>query len=347
MIIGALDDSIVANEQFIASHPYYEDELTWCVQQKQPIASWRNVFYLFGNPYISILIISLAITWPSICYFLQQFDNPNPKWSWPRIFTLALGICFGITTNFRPMSISNRIYFAISSFAGIIYVICILAFFKDVLINPMFKHQIQSIQEIVDGSFELVGDNIAFEHIKRNRDKYSPEVIKNFKITMNLDERLSQVNENPKLAVAISLAHVQSYRLDFPSQLYCFQNSEIIHKYALKFFIRNDFRYLKQLNKFVEMAHAGGLIKHWYSNKLMKITQNRVRAERSYNQLELRHFYGTFSLYLTIAMVPILALILERIVYAKARARNAKRFWKTIEMLIDPERYFMLESKWT
>lgn len=45
-------------------------------------------------------------------------------------------------------------------------------------------------------------------------------------------------------------------------QLRCFD--EVIYEYVLKFLIRRDFAFMKELNKFIQIASASGLIKKWY-----------------------------------------------------------------------------------
>lgn len=345
VFIGGLDENILTNEHFIASHPYYEDEVTWCVQEKQPIASWKNIFYLCNDPLILTLLVFITLAGPFFAYFLQQFEDLYPKWSYFQLLHTLMGISMGIITIYKPKSISNRIFFAFGHFASILYVICILSCFKDILINPIFKDQIQSVKEIVDGSFELVGDKVAFQHIIRKNETYSPEVVKDFKICINLDECMSQLNENPKLAIAISLAHAHSSHFILPSQLYCFKDSEIIYKYLLKFLIRKNFTYLRELDQFIQMVNAGNLIKKWYSYNLVQTP--KLHMDRSYKRLSLKHFHGFFLICAMIEIVLISTFILEQIVYANARAPNVSRFWKIFEMIIDPDRHFMLKTKWT
>lgn len=170
-------------------------------------------------------------------------------------------------------------------------------------------------------------------------------MIEKFKICTNLDECLTQLEDNSKLAVAISLAHAHSSHFIPSSQFYCFKDPEIIYKYGLKFWIRQSFPYLKELNEFIRMADAGGLIKKWYSNKLTGVPSH-MRMDNSYKQLKLKHFHGAILIWGMLVAALICIFILERIVHAKARAPNALRFWKIVEMLIDPDRHFMLESKW-
>lgn len=44
IFIGALDENIITNEYFDASHPYYHDSLIWCARERKPIAKWKNFF---------------------------------------------------------------------------------------------------------------------------------------------------------------------------------------------------------------------------------------------------------------------------------------------------------------
>lgn len=158
----------------------------------------------------------------------------------------------------------------------------------------------------------------------------------------NLDECLSQLKHNSKLAVVTSHEHAMNSHLIAFSQLRCF--NEVIYKYALKFLVRHDFAYINELNKFIQIASASGLIKKWHND-------NQIHAKFKYEreiseQLTLEKEYGFAIIWIVLQMSVILFACFEQIVYKKARAPNPSRFWLIIELIIDSDRHFWLKNEW-
>lgn len=146
-----------------------------------------------------------------------------------------------------------------------------------------------------------------------------------------LDECLSQLDWNLKLAVALSHEHAMNSRLISISQLHCFD--EVIYDYALKILVQRDFAYTKELNEFIQMASAGGLIKQWHKN-------NKIRSKYKYEQeispqITAEKSFGFAIIWLILMMSVILFAFFEQIVYKKARAQNPSRFWIMIDLIID------------
>lgn len=163
-------------------------------------------------------------------------------------------------------------------------------------------------------------------------------------ICENLDQCLGQLIENSKLAVAISLAHAHKSSLISPSEIYCFDESEIIHDYALKFLIRKDFHYLNELNTFIQMTSEGGLIEKWFSNSSIHTHLEHFKLDN--RQIAMKHLQGAFLLGFLLTILSFCLLFLERFIYKKMKSHKPHQFWAFIEMLIDPDRHFLLENKW-
>lgn len=162
-------------------------------------------------------------------------------------------------------------------------------------------------------------------------------MLTNFKICDNLDQCLSRLSGNPKLAVAISREHTQNNRLISASQFYCFE-SEKIYEYDLNFLVSKNIHFLKDLNKFIQRAIDSGLIKKWHSDNQIRIPYKYINT--IHGQLD-----GVFLICSIMIVVVIFIFIFEKIVYTKVRSPNASRYWKFIEMLIDPDRHFWLGNE--
>lgn len=155
---------------------------------------------------------------------------------------------------------------------------------------------------------------------------------------------MSQLDGNPRLAVAISLAHAHNSYLISASQIYCFKKSEIIYDHAVQFLVSKNFPYASKLNKFIEMASEGGLINKWYSKA--RISALYKYGERVNGQVSMEELYGGLMIWGIAVMSPIFSFLLEIVVHKRARARNSSRFWMRAELLINADRHFWLETKW-
>lgn len=163
----------------------------------------------------------MAISVISMFYFLQQFEDVQPKWDWLRLTFTAMCCINGFVCNYKPKIISNRILFICCLFGSMIYVITVMSFMLYVIEKSIFENQMKTIKEIVDNSYDFVGDGYALEHLMGQKEVINKFIHKSYL-------------ENPKLAVAISREHAHNNRLNSDRTFYCFE-SEIIYEYSLEF----------------------------------------------------------------------------------------------------------------
>lgn len=170
-------------------------------------------------------------------------------------------------------------------------------------------------------------------------------MLTNYKICENLDQCLCRLDENPKLAVAISREYAYNSHLISPSQFYCFEKSESIYEYTLKFLVRANSTILADLNKFIQRSIENGLMKKWHSDSRIRTAE--TYTERVYGQLQLSGLQGIFIIGGILFALTIFLFLIERLVYRKVRTPNTFRFWKYIEIIIDADRHFWLDNKWS
>lgn len=167
-------------------------------------------------------------------------------------------------------------------------------------------------------------------------------MLEKYKICTDLDLCLDQLERNSKLAVAISREHAHNYRLNSTKHFYCFQESHIIHEYSLKFLIRKDFSYLNKLNEFIQMAATSGLIEKWRTDD--KIRNKYKSNALFYHQIVIENFGGFFIIWISIKMIIICTLIIEKVVYSKIKKPNPSPLWILLDKLIGPDRHFLLKN---
>lgn len=167
-------------------------------------------------------------------------------------------------------------------------------------------------------------------------------MLETFKICDDINSCLSQLNHNAKLAVAISRERTLNLNLKSSSK-FCFEYPDTIYEYPMTFSIRRHFPYLKDLNRFIQMASAGGLIWKWRVDN--QIQAHYTIKDKTYQQLTLRNYYGFFIISCIILLIDLAILLLEIFAHKKARIPNPSRFWIIVEMIIDSDRHFWLENK--
>lgn len=153
---------------------------------------------------------------------------------------------------------------------------------------------------------------------------------------------LNRLDWNDKLAIATSLERVRNDRY-FPKFIHCFGDLNNIQKYPMRIFMRNDFPLRSDLNRFIGRLSENNLITRWMKQHSFG---SRVENERQFRYIEI-----AIDDYLVIGLICVCVLILacivfalERLVYKKARTCSATRFWRYLEMVIDPYRYFFLQD---
>lgn len=189
IIIGAADQNIQTKD-FVNSHSYYHDALTWCVQKQQPIPIWRNIFFICNDPFVLSLYPVMCISVFAFAYFIQQFEEKPPKLNLFIIMLEAATSAFGLSCNYKAKLISNRIFFACCMFGNLVFVNNVLSFIIRNMTSTIYEHQIETIQEIIENSFELTGDDFTFKHlIQQNEVILLENLLKNvviFKLNITI-----------------------------------------------------------------------------------------------------------------------------------------------------------------
>lgn len=143
----------------------------WCVQKKQQIPIWKNIFGICTDIYVLLLYTIMSFVALLFGYFLQQFEDLQPKWDYIRIFLAAFCAVLGFRNEYKPQIISHQIFYTFCLFGNLIFGVAIVVFFMKALSSTMFyENQIESVQEIVNMSFDLKGDYLALQHLMKQNE---------------------------------------------------------------------------------------------------------------------------------------------------------------------------------
>lgn len=145
--------------------------------------------------------------------------------------------------------------------------------------------------------------------------------------------------------MAILREYADNIQRNMHYKLYCFENSDMIYNYAMKFFVRKDFPHLNELNAIIKRASAAGLIEKWRLNSQIKSKYKQNNEVNAYHINSIPDFYGMLLVYDCVLVIGILMLPFELLVYRMKRTANSSRFWMYAEMAIGPDRLILLENK--
>lgn len=164
IFIGALSENLITREHLIASRAYYYDSLTWCVQKRQSIPKWRNIFYYCQDPLVYWMYTVVVVAILSVTYYLQKCER-RKKWDWHRLTVEGFCGSVGFPCTWNPENISNRVVTIFVLFAVLILNVVFNVGISLSILTPIMNPQIRSIQEIIDGNFKLMGDQSAMQKI--------------------------------------------------------------------------------------------------------------------------------------------------------------------------------------
>lgn len=157
-----------------------------------------------------------------------------------------------------------------------------------------------------------------------------------------MTEYLHRLGWNDRLAVATSFDHFRNDRI-LSKFVYCFDEANNIQTYPLKVFVRKDFPYQVELNKFIQYISENGLTIKWYKKHKFGPFFERPPTYQ-FIEISIEMFLIIGSVAIIGLFVILLILLLERMVFKKIQSQGAIRLWHYIEMIIDPYRHFLLED---
>lgn len=316
----------------MASSSYSDDELVWCVTRAKLIPQWQNLFYFYRDPqtwlFGSILFFSAMIL-----IFLYTSFEAKPLDAWTSILLIVQTVV-GNTSTFQPKITRVRILWTIFCFDALLITTYYNAFVMNFLISNIYKHQISSVDEIIQNDFKLSGYPFALKHLMSQKEfGMMNEGLRDNEFCDQIDECLNDLEFNMELAVAVNRRYIDSS----PSRdfVFCFDSNEVNHNFPLAFLIRKDFRHLLQFNDLLEKLIEAGLVSKWLRDYYHP-------EEFLANQYTTVSFDGIFVLFMLVSLCTIIIGIFEQIVHRKCQRYNTHRYWKLMNKLINAKRYYLM-----
>lgn len=161
MLIGGLLPSLPLLETFSIAKPYYQDDLTWCIQKSKNFPWIINIFAAATPECWIGMIFGVGYVCGTVMYFMVQFDmkykHRNKRDYHYMTWFVAMPALIGMNQHFQPKSITLRLFYGyvliIMVFAWQTFFLLGFEYFKE----PIQRAQKSTIDEIVDYDFRLAG----------------------------------------------------------------------------------------------------------------------------------------------------------------------------------------------
>lgn len=161
VIVGGLLYASPNISDAVFSIPYFQDDLTWCIQ-KAGKSPWIINLLQCPTPTVCVVFIfGYGYVYSFLLYVLIQFDTKykqrnNRDWHYAAIL-ISLPSAIGLSQRFRPVSWNIRIFYGVILLANLLAVqVALVHWYKFLQIQtPM--HQIASVEEIIANDYALMG----------------------------------------------------------------------------------------------------------------------------------------------------------------------------------------------
>lgn len=127
---------------------------------KQQVPVNKVIFHLVNDKYVYIVFAVMIAMVGLLSYFLQQFER-HPKWNFPKLFTSGMGAFLGFPCTYNPRNTAHRLGYFWFLFGCLIFATVLNATLIKLFESPLYYHQTATIEEIVNGDYNLIGGKVA------------------------------------------------------------------------------------------------------------------------------------------------------------------------------------------
>lgn len=163
IIIGGVHAELFNSSKFIASAPYFQDDITWCVSRAKEIPRWKNIYYITQDvetyTWGAIMYIMTIIC----AYFLTTFEETPLDFF--QCMILSVQTVTALTSTFRPKGLLMRFHYGQFLIIPFWLTQIFSAFLITFTPRILYEVQINSFEDITRNHFRLAGNGRVFDHL--------------------------------------------------------------------------------------------------------------------------------------------------------------------------------------
>ncbi|XP_049870089.1 uncharacterized protein LOC126369625 [Pectinophora gossypiella] len=341
ILMGGIFPDFDVHEDFECSKTYLADAYTWVAPRAFQSPKWTALFIIFQNTVWQCVIAAYFIcvlSW----IFLGHFSKETLYHKTLRHCIMNTWISHvGFCAYARPVKLSLRVFYVFFNIYCILFLTCYQTKLIDVLTNPKFEEQIDTIEELVESGLKFGGSEELHGLFYNSSDSFDYMIGEKWVDVDNMSKALMDVTVYRNFSVLCSrleLAHfssVLSELSDSSGNFRYFAFERDMFTVSLEMVALKGFAFMQGFSNTLEIFKQLGVnseVRRYFaqlnSRKRAKLLLTLAADQPDGNPLSLGHLQGGF-LALTLGVISgTVALFIEIIVntkYFKRKVNCRKR----------------------
>lgn len=213
ILLGGIFPDNDVHEDFECSSTYLSDSYTWVVPRADPSPPWLALMIIFKNN-VWMMFITVFIICGFVWRILGQLSRDTVRNKSLFHCFLSTWICtVGFCTYLRPKTDSLRLFFV---FLNLYCIMCITGYqtkLIDVLRNPTFNHQIETVEELVLSELQFGGYEELHDLFRNSSDPFDYELGEKWVVVNDISQAMIDVTVHRNFSLLCSrleLAHISA-----------------------------------------------------------------------------------------------------------------------------------------
>lgn len=331
-MVGGLHENAISRKLLSSSIPYYQDDLTWCLQPASLASTLFNVFVVF-NSLIWSACITIIISSAIIFFSNSFYENPRRQnGTLVHSLILSTALMFNTTIGYLPNRAMIKLFLALLLIFTFHFGAFYNAFLLKILTSPRYEPQISNIFMAVENGVTFYGNEDTLAHFEEKKeDQVSQRLVKNFQVCKKLDKCLQEIKQSKVTAVAVSRHHASNTPLISPLEMYCFSKSNNIYTYSVSMLVKKQYHLLLKIENIIRGITESGLLSKWQRDSDLVVVSTDSESEQGVTRLKFEHVQGGFLLWGIGLGLGLLAFMVEWAVFVSKKRFEDNAFIGKVE----------------
>lgn len=330
-MVGGLHENAISRKMLSSSIPYYQDDLTWCLQPASLASTLFNVFVVFNALIWSAcitIIISSAMIFFANSFYEQPRRNDNPAFS----LILSTALMFNTNIGYLPKRMMIKLFLALLLIFTFHFAAFYNAFLLKILTSPRYEPQISNTYMAIQYGMTFYGNEDTLAHFEeKTEDKISQKIVSKFQVCKKLDKCLQQIKRNKGTAVAVSRHHALNSPMISPLDMYCFSKSNNIYTYSVTMLVKKQYHLLLKIENIIRGITESGLLSKWQRDSELVVVSTDSDSDTGVTKLKFEHVQGGFLLWGIGLGIGLLVFMMEWAMYFCKKRFNDNALVNKIE----------------
>lgn len=346
MLLGGIFPDFDVHEDFETSTTYLADAYTWVVPRAPKSAAWVGLVIIFQSlVWYSVIagFVLCGLTWKIIGQFSRDSVGNS---SFDHCFLNTWITILGFVSYLHPTKESLRVFFAFLNIYCLLFLTAYQTKLFDVLTNPSFEYQIQTVEDLVDSGLQFGGFEELHDLYYNSSDPFDYYIGEQWTDVDNITKAMIDVAVHRNFSLLCSrleLAHISAITPELSDstgtyKYYAFVDNMFtvpIETIALK-----GFPFMKEFSKTITLFKQSGLneaLRHHFATfserRRARLLRTLLRQKSDVNPLSVDHLQGGFLALAFGYVSGTLVLIIEIIIKTKYIQKKFSQIKRPLQFL--------------